>query len=481
MLTNYSRETCLAAAGVLLLLICGVLSAWDALSGRPEFSVDPSSCAERSSNAPALPADGQGALRIVELSPGRVALGSRLCVAVAGVSSQAKLDALTNDLSEKQAALAKATQSLSDSRDAAAQKLADENAASAADRARAVQARQAADREAANAEQKHRQAVAGLETAQRAAEKGLAPVKLTLFLAGRRASHIFTAAAATPAIQHVSFELRAEPDGEAEAGKFWRSILAGATHAAGPGFRDERYRRLPIGLSRLEGDSPEPMTQPVVDMLVYRMSLVLIGGAGALLLIAALIVIASKTALLRDDPKRRNSPYSLARVQLAMWAVLVFFGFIFIWLVLGQMKGILNGSVLALLGISATTGLMATQMPTRRAESAAAAGDPALVAKPPESQGFFKDILNDGGDPTLPRLQMVAWSVLLAVIFVWNVVFGFSFVEFDTNLLIMMGLVGGTYVAFKPVEGGVPPPSIADAAVKTPDPAIAPAASEAAG
>lgn len=456
MVRHYSRQACLAAAGVFLLLVCGVLLAKDALSERSEFSVDAAACAAKPRSEATLPEDRQGTLRIVELSPARVALGSTLCIAVAGVSSQAKLEALSNDLAEKQAALAKASQSLSDARATATQKLAEENAAAAADRARTAQARQAADREVSTEEQKHRQAVAGLEAAQGAAQKGLMPVKLTLFLAGRRASHISTIAAATPAIQHLSFELKADADGGAEAGKFWRAVLGGPTHGAGSGFGDERYRRLPVGLSRLDGESPEPMTQPFVDMLVYRMSLVLIGGAGALFLIAALIVIAGETALLRDDAERRGAPYSLARVQLAMWAVLVFFGFIFIWLVLGQMKGILNGSVLALLGISATTGLMATQMPTRRAVPAGAAGDPALVAEPPKSQGFFKDILNDGAEPTLPRIQMVAWSVLLAVIFIWNVAFGFSFVEFDTNLLIMMGLVGGTYVAFKPVENGAP-------------------------
>lgn len=457
MFGSYSREKILAAAGIFLFAVCGVLLAREELSGRPDYTVEASTCAAKKSDAVLLAEDRAGALRIVEVTPGRVLLGNSLCIAVAGVAPQPQLDALTSDLAEKRDAVSRASRRFSDARTAAAQKLADENAASAADRPKAQQARQAADKEMSAEEQKHRQAVADLEMAQSAAQKGLAPVKLTLFLAGRRAGSISAPARAISEIQHLSFDLRPASDGRDDTGKFWRAVFAGPTHSAGPGFWDERFRRLPVGLSRLEGDRPETTVQPAIDMLIYRMSLVMLGGAGALCLIGALALLARSTALLRDFPGKYPggellAPYSLARVQLALWAVLVFFGFVFIWLVLGQANGILNESILVLLGISATTGLVATQMPRRAAAPPGAAGAPVPAAETPASQGFLRDILHDGAGPALPRIQMVAWTVLLAVIFAWNVATGFVFYDFDTYLLIMIGIAGSSYVAFKPVE-----------------------------
>lgn len=438
---EHSREKYFAWAGVVLFALCGLVLAADWFSDRTERSINATDCKTRLSGAAALPEDNTGRLRIVGLLPSRVELGSTLCIAVAGVTSQTKLDALAATVSEMTTLVADRSRLLENARSAAAQKSADENAVAAA-------------------EQKYRQARVELQGARSAAETGQAPVRLSLFLGGKRVDHLSLSAEAGPAIQYLTVALGPAAEADARAGEFWRTLLAGPTRAAGARFWDARYKVLPVGLSRLEGDNPEPMVQPVIDVLVYRMSLVMLGGAGALCLIAALVLLARSTTLLRDHAERPDAPYSLARVQLAMWAVLVFFGFVFIWLVLGRMNGILNESVLVLLGISATTGLVATQMPTRSAAPAAAAGDPAPVAEPPKSQSFFRDILYDGAGPTLPRMQMLAWSVLLGVIFVWNVLTGFTFTEFDTNLLIMLGIAGSSYVAFKPVEtaGPVAPP-----------------------
>jgi len=47
---------------------------------------------------------------------------------------------------------------------------------------------------------------------------------------------------------------------------------------------------------------------------------------------------------------------------------------------------------------------------------------------------------------------MMIWTSIMAAIFAWNVVWNFVFVNFDTNLLLLMGLVSGTYLGFKPKE-----------------------------
>jgi hypothetical protein len=91
---------------------------------------------------------------------------------------------------------------------------------------------------------------------------------------------------------------------------------------------------------------------------------------------------------------------------------------------------------LVLLGISATTGLAAVSLNSDK-------------DKESRTGGFFADIFNDGDGPKVHRIQAIAWTVLLGVIFVWNVFWNFTFVNFDTKLLLLMGVVSGMYLGFK--------------------------------
>jgi len=65
------------------------------------------------------------------------------------------------------------------------------------------------------------------------------------------------------------------------------------------------------------------------------------------------------------------------------------------------------------------------------------------------TRGFWTDILADETGPQLYRLQTVIWTIILGLIFVWHVVYNFRFVDFDTNLLILMGISHSLYLGFK--------------------------------
>ena len=134
-------------------------------------------------------------------------------------------------------------------------------------------------------------------------------------------------------------------------------------------------------------------------------------------------------------------PYSLAKTQMAFWLFLTIAGFIFIWLSMGVYLGLITGGILVLLGINAATGLASVKM-TMDDD-----GD-----KKSNSQSFFADILNDGEGPQLHRIQVVAWTLVLGIIFVWNVFWNFTFVDFDTNLLLLIGVAQGMYLGFKTQE-----------------------------
>ncbi|MGO7486719.1 hypothetical protein ACCT28_36885 [Rhizobium ruizarguesonis] len=129
-------------------------------------------------------------------------------------------------------------------------------------------------------------------------------------------------------------------------------------------------------------------------------------------------------------------PYSLARTQMAFWLFLTLAGFIFLWLSMGLYLGLITSGILVLLGINATTGLVSIRMNDER-------------DKQSTSRSFLADIINDGEGPTLHRIQVVAWTLVLGIIFVWNVFWNFNFVNFDTNLLLLLGVAQSMYLGFK--------------------------------
>lgn len=156
----------------------------------------------------------------------------------------------------------------------------------------------------------------------------------------------------------------------------------------------------------------------------------------------AVLVHAEVDKAVKDDDERPTGPYSLARVAMALWFVLSLAGFVFIWLTTGQFRNVMTTDVLVLLGIQGSTTLASITL----------INDPG--AKSSKTKSFLTDILSADGGQKLHRIQMAAWTVILAVIFIWNVVWGFSFsaAKFDANLLLLMGITNLTYLGFKTQE-----------------------------
>ena len=216
-----------------------------------------------------------------------------------------------------------------------------------------------------------------------------------------------------------------------------------------------------------------------------------------ILLLVALVYFAETTDLLRYTIGEKPSPplkapYSLAITQMAFWFYLAVAGYVFICATTRQAH-IPMGSVLGLLGISSVTGLAAVfvdkqkdssgqsqtnaliseqaALGARIAELKAAQitpGSPAgteLQAKesrlseidaqlsqsvsPATTKGFITDLLHDGDGVSFHRFQMVVWTIVLGIVFVWSVYRTIAMPEFDPSLLTLMGISAGTYVGFK--------------------------------
>jgi len=198
-------------------------------------------------------------------------------------------------------------------------------------------------------------------------------------------------------------------------------------------------------------------------------------------------------------PKRDQlSAYSLAKVQMAWWSFIISAAFLFIWLAVGEINSI-TSSTLVLFGISVGTtvasrmvssnkqataqdlkskqGGLTDQVNQLEAQATTAAATPTanavaltqdlttkkiqldqtqsqldqLTAEPDDakSKGFLTDIMSDENGISIHRFQMVGWTVILGLVFVFGVWSNLKMPEFSDQLLTLMGISSGTYVALK--------------------------------
>lgn len=235
-------------------------------------------------------------------------------------------------------------------------------------------------------------------------------------------------------------------------------------------------------------------------------------SAIALALVVLVLVVSLgflwPTSLLRDpgeggvDASGNPLPasYSLGLSQMAFWTVIVIPTYVFIWTTTGRLDS-LNESVLVLIGVSAATGLGSVfigqskrtatiekiklaKLELAKAQSeldsyvaqlaAAPAGGPKheLRAKrdltsletqrllthiksleaaihPTSENSFWKDILSDSDGLSFHRFQLVAWTIVLGLVFLVNAYENLAMQSFNGTLLALMGISSGTYLGFK--------------------------------
>ena len=162
---------------------------------------------------------------------------------------------------------------------------------------------------------------------------------------------------------------------------------------------------------------------------------------GLLLFLVAYYWMVRKTRMLKDP----SGIYSLGKSQMAFWGLIVFFTFIGIWVLTGRMEFIPT-QVLILLGISGATGLSAVIMENEK-DQKNRNENPSALKK--DSTGFWRDICSDSAGPAFYRLQVVAWTVVLGILFIRSVTKGLSMPEFSETLLLLMGISNLTYLGFK--------------------------------
>lgn len=184
------------------------------------------------------------------------------------------------------------------------------------------------------------------------------------------------------------------------------------------------------------------------------------------LLTIGFIQLVRKTPILRDG-SRPDAPYSLSRAQLAFWTITIFFAFVDIYAITGDLPE-LRTSTLILLGISLGTTATARVIDTGSNGNPVTANAP--VANTEKSKGFWTDILSDGNGVSIHRLQMVAWTVIFGFYFIRRVQLYLNIPELDDSLLTLMGVSSAAYVGLKVPENKTPTPP--DAQQQNPPPPV---------
>lgn len=150
-----------------------------------------------------------------------------------------------------------------------------------------------------------------------------------------------------------------------------------------------------------------------------------------------------------------SSKYSLSRVQLGWWTMIVICCYIALWSDSGVLVP-LTTDTLILLGISAGTAAAAqtidiNRVQTLKSQNPAAPVEPENAAH--KGQSFLFQILSDHDGINIQRFQSVVFTFFIGVFFVFEVITKFEMPDLDPGILGLMGISSATYAGLKTNEG----------------------------
>ena len=277
----------------------------------------------------------------------------------------------------------------------------------------------------------------------------------------------------------------------AESREAWAAILANPIECS---------KRVHISVGY--GDDPPIDSNHELELTIIPLDLTLgVCLVGLLITTVVFWNFAVSSNILRDSGPEpaggARKPYSLSRTQMAFWFFIVLAAYLLLWVVTRD-RDIMPIEVLALIGISTSTALGAvaidagrrtkvsshreaannrrtvleqivkaleakvtsgkatgeetTELRNSTAEIASVDGTIATLTKslaPAASKGFWRDLVQDADGVSLHRFQIIVWTGVLGVVFVWTVFATLAMPVFSTTLLALQGMSGATYIGFK--------------------------------
>ncbi|MFA6018848.1 MAG: hypothetical protein WC722_01200 [Rhodospirillales bacterium] len=180
----------------------------------------------------------------------------------------------------------------------------------------------------------------------------------------------------------------------------------------------------------------------------------------------------------------KQIPYSLSRFQLTLWTVVIFGSYVYLTFTMGRIDIVLSDQALMLMGLSVGTSLGAaiidTSTPdgdalqkafdrakemqadlfaaraegndqkTKTAEEAFKMAQANLKSLAPKSENMFNDMTCDANGVNLQRVQMLAWTFVVVVLFLAGIDADKPTLPLiSATLVALMGLSNGVYLGFK--------------------------------
>lgn len=162
------------------------------------------------------------------------------------------------------------------------------------------------------------------------------------------------------------------------------------------------------------------------------------------------IVLINRIPKSKDYWHQYAHPLSMGRLQMSIWFFIIIASFVFLWCATGSIAGI-SSTAFILMGISGGTTAVSCFISSKQEWDAKVRS----AASPNRSRlaNWVIDLLSDEHGPTIHRFQMLAWTLVLGVVFVHDVITDYSMPVFSNEVLGLMGISSGVYVGFKMKEG----------------------------
>ncbi|MCW3102792.1 MAG: hypothetical protein JWO09_1232 [Bacteroidetes bacterium] len=198
-------------------------------------------------------------------------------------------------------------------------------------------------------------------------------------------------------------------------------------------------------------------------VLVFQMSKKLLKGGVPPILNQDYVLLYKKKKdhepLATNEIYFSDLPYSLSRAQLLFWNLVVVISIIYIWMFTDELVSP-TGTVLIIIGISGGTNLIGKIIDNdkvrRQSDQSTTSQVPVTAAdfytKGYQSRGFLTDILSDENGISIHRFQLVMFTIVFGIYFLWYMIYNLAMPQFNDTLLLLMGISSTTYAGVKITE-----------------------------
>ncbi|MBI9067375.1 MAG: hypothetical protein JEZ09_08795 [Salinivirgaceae bacterium] len=203
--------------------------------------------------------------------------------------------------------------------------------------------------------------------------------------------------------------------------------------------------KLPLKIKDSKNDNITYDCGYLVNPRVVQKWLILIVGLLVIILFVYFVVLKGGKLLRDQGTNLQRPPFSLSRTQMAFWTLIIVISYFIIWWNTGESLSI-SAEVLALMGISSGTTAIGHLIDSDDITN------PRIVKRHQatiSNSGFLSNIISDANGYSIHRLQNVVFTIAIGAYFLFEVWDTNKMPDINGNLIVLMGISSGTYLAVK--------------------------------